>query len=581
MRLFFPIAVAMVSLVFPLSVSAQTKYMYGPDSQEQAGVPKGEVTYFKFTTSKIYPGSDHDCWIYVPKQYDGKTPACVMVFNDGGGYQDRNGQWRTPTVMDNLIAKGDMPVTISVFVSPGVAPAANDKSLPRFNRSVEYDTVDDTYARFISQEILPEVSKKYKLTSDPDGRAICGASSGGIASFTAAWYRPDLFHRVVTFIGSFTDLRGGNTFPSQIRKTEVKPLRIFMQDGSNDQDIYSGAWFIGNNDVAAALRFAGYPVEYVVGDGGHSGEQGGTILPDALRFVWKGYPEPVKPTPSGRQPVTSVLIAGEDWQPVPLGDNVTVSGAIAADPDGNIYVTDSDEKVLYRIGLDGKAATVSSSVGGKVGAVGPDGNIYVIRTHEIVALDKDGKEGEKKPVEVTALTIANDGTLYALNEDGAVLFGKFKEHLQATSSDNVRSQTLLLSPDQSLLFVSPSLDDAKYITSYRITKAGVTDGERYHDLATVYGHTAPFAIGMTADANGWLYVGTETGIQMVDQAGRVNGIILPPPTPKAYPVKGLAFGGEGKSYLYTTAGGKVYRRKTQAKGVVACDTPVKPPAPRL
>ncbi|MDX1934654.1 MAG: alpha/beta hydrolase-fold protein [Capsulimonadales bacterium] len=578
-RKWLPVA-ASVLLLAPwarMPASAQTKYPYGPDSQVQESVPKGEVSYFKFASSRIYPGTERDCWVYVPKQYDGTKPACVLVFNDGGWYQDRNGQWRTPTVLDNLIAKGEMPVTIAVFVNPGVVPSANPNALPRYNRSVEYDSVDDTYARFLTQELLPEVGKKYRLTSDPNGRAICGASSGGIASFTAAWTRPDLFRRVVSFIGSFTDLRGGHTYPTWIRKSEPKPIRVFLQEGSNDQDIYSGSWFIGNNDVAAALKFAGYAVEYVVGDGGHNGEHGAAVLPDALRFAWKGYPAPVVATPSGRQPISSVVEPGETWTAIPLGGEALAGGNLAADPAGNVYVNDGEEKTLYRVAPDGKVTVLSDRIKGRIGAFGPDGKLYVIRSREVVAVGMDGKEGEKRRIEVVSLAFAHDGTMYGLTEDGSVLSGKWAETFRQGVGEHPRSPTLLLSPDQSLLFVAPPPEEGKYVLSYRITAAGVGDGQRYHDLATVYGHSAPFAHGMAADTDGWLYVATEAGVQMLDQAGRVNGILLPPP---GIP-RGLTFGGPGKNYLYVTAGGKLYRRKMRATGVLSCEPPIKPPGPRL
>ena len=168
----------------------------------------------RWTTSKVFPGTERDYWVYVPAQYDGSQPACVMVFQDGEGFVKADGPYRATIVMDNLIHRKEMPVTIGVFINPGIIPAAGENQHPRFNRSFEYDTPSDAYARFLLEEILPEVGKTYKLTNDASGRAICGTSSGGICAFTAAWERPEVFSRVISFVGSFTDLRGGNTYPS-------------------------------------------------------------------------------------------------------------------------------------------------------------------------------------------------------------------------------------------------------------------------------------------------------------------------------------------------------------------------------
>ena len=286
---FLPLAVA--SLLFATlahSAPQDDQYVLGPDSQVKEGVPQGKVTQMPaWTNSKIYPGTTRDWWIYVPAQYKAETPANVMVFCDGGGFVKADGQFRVPVVFDNLIAKGEMPVTIGIFINPGVFPATNPKEKPRSNRSFEYDSLGDVHARFLIEEILPEVSKTYTLTSDPEGRAICGNSSGGICAFTVAWERPDAFRKVVSHIGSFTNIRGGYVYPALVRKSEKKPLKVFLQDGKNDLDNQFGNWPLANQDMAASLKFAGYDFQFVLGEGTHSGKQGGAILPDTLRWLWK------------------------------------------------------------------------------------------------------------------------------------------------------------------------------------------------------------------------------------------------------------------------------------------------------
>jgi enterochelin esterase family protein len=268
---------------------AADEYKPGPDSFRQEGVPQGEVTKYSFTNSAVFPGTVRDYWIYVPKQYDPARPAALMVFQDGGSYQNTNGQYRVSTVFDNLIAKKDMPVTIGLFVNPGVIPATDPGKQERRNRSFEYDSLGDAYAKFLLDELLPEVAKKYNLTTNPDLRAICGASSGGICAFTVAWERPDAFRKVLSHIGSFTNIRGGHVYPALIRKTEKKPLRVFLQDGSGDLDNLHGNWPLANQEMAAALKFKDYDYRFEFGTEGHNGKHGGAILPDSLRWLWRDH----------------------------------------------------------------------------------------------------------------------------------------------------------------------------------------------------------------------------------------------------------------------------------------------------
>jgi enterochelin esterase family protein len=266
----------------------QTKYQLGPDSQRHDDVPRGTVTKHRWE-SKVFAGTVRDYWVYVPKQYDAAKPACVMVFQDGGNYVDEKKDFRVPIVFDNLIHKGEMPVTIGIFINPGVIPSASPGGSPRQNRSFEYDTPSDQYARFLLEEMLPEVGKSFKLTDDPDGRAICGISSGGICAWTVAWEKPDAFRKVLSHVGSFTNIRGGHVYPALIRKTPPKPIRVFLQDGSHDLDNAHGNWPLANQEMAAALKFAKYDYRFEFGDGGHNGQHGGAILPDSLRWLWRDY----------------------------------------------------------------------------------------------------------------------------------------------------------------------------------------------------------------------------------------------------------------------------------------------------
>lgn len=262
-------------------------YQLGPDSAPQAGVPTGTVTKHEWKDSKVFPGTVRDYWVYVPAQYDPVKPAGVMVFQDGGSYVSTNGQFRTTIVFDNLIHRKEMPVTIGIFINPGVIPPAEPGQAPRNNRSFEYDTLSDQYARFLLEEILPEVGKYYNLAKEAKHRAIGGISSGGICAWTVAWERPNEFSNVLSHVGSFTNIRGGHVYPALIRKTERKPIRIFLQDGSGDLDNLHGSWPLANQEMAASLKFAKYDYRFEYGDGGHNGKHGGSILPESLKWLWR------------------------------------------------------------------------------------------------------------------------------------------------------------------------------------------------------------------------------------------------------------------------------------------------------
>ena len=557
---------------------AADDYKLGPDSMQQPDVPKGEVTYFKAKNSKVFAGAEHDVWVYVPKQYAAAKPACVMIFQDGGGFQDRNGGFRVPVVFDNLIAKKQMPVTVAIMINPGVVPASAPNALPRYNRSFEYDDPTDRYARFLLEEILPEVGKKVNLSQNPDDRALCGASSGGICAFVAAWTRPDQFHRVVSFIGSFTDLRGGNTFASDIRKYEPRPLRIFLQDGTADQDIYSGNWYIGNQDVAAALRFARNNVQFVVGTQGHSGQQGASILPDALRWLWRDYPAPIRAATATPQPIMNILLPNEDWQSV---EAPFAAGALAADSAGNVYVSAHPTGHIHKIAPDGTMSLfIDSKQDVSALAFGPDGKLYAAQNtaRRIVAYDANGKESVvAKGVTANGLTINHKGVLYLTDaKDGKIFtLGRDGRKILADSGQP-NASGLALTPDQTLLQVA---SPGKLLTCYQVQPDGLLSAKQeFFDIHIPYSVPTSGADGMTSDTLGWLYVATQSGIQVLDQAGRVNGIIANPDRRAA---SAVVFGGPNHDILTIVADGRIFRRKTKARGVLSSEEPIKPPGPRL
>jgi enterochelin esterase family protein len=261
-------------------------FVPGPDAQRQPGVPQGTVTKAVWR-SAIFPGTLRDYYVYVPAQYKPDSPANVMVFQDGSSYVDEAGDVRAPIVFDNLIRRGQIPVTVGVFINPGYFPPVAEGKDPVSNRSFEYDTLSDQYARFLLEEILPAVGEKVRLTQEAGGRAICGASSGGICSWTVAWERPTAFSKVLSHVGSFADIRGGHVYPTLIRKTPAKPIRVFLQAGADDLDCGWGNWTLANLEMAAALQFVGYDYHLEYGDGAHNYRHGGAILPESLVWLWR------------------------------------------------------------------------------------------------------------------------------------------------------------------------------------------------------------------------------------------------------------------------------------------------------
>ena len=337
--------ITVASLILATGANGE-EYVLGADSMPQEGVPEGKVTAHTWDASRIYPGASHDYWVYVPAQYNGAEPAAVMVFQDGQGYVMREGPVRAPTVFDNLIHRGEMPVTIGIFINPGRPEEERDQ------RSAQYVPIDDTYARFLLEEILPEVGKHYNLVDHAQGRAIGGMSDGGLAAFTAGWHRPDAFSKVVSHVGSYTRLRGGSAYPYLIRKTRdnPKPIRVFIQGGMNDINLAEGSWTLANLSMASALLFARYDHRVEMGEGGHNLLHGGAIFPDTMRWIWRDYPG-VKG--AGDAPSLDAVVGVWDVVTNVLGKDrhsvLTITaegGALAArfhdEKDGEIEATDVD-----------------------------------------------------------------------------------------------------------------------------------------------------------------------------------------------------------------------------------------------
>ena len=304
-----PIAIALL-VVFAASICAAAPtddvYQLGPDSAPHPGVPEGKVVGPTTLPSSVYPNTTRNYWVYVPAQYQPDKAACLMIFQDGHAFVNPKGDYRIPYVFDNLIYRREMPVTIGVFINPGHTPEQKEATDSEWgdrtnNRRVEYNALDDKYSKLIVDELMPALKKQYSISDRPEDRAIAGASSGAICAFTVAWQRPDRFRKVISTIGSFTNIMGGHVYPDLVRSSEAKPIRVFLQDGLNDnrgvrnrggQKQYDPQWdwHAQNIKMAQALTEKKYDVNYTWGIGTHSNKQGGAIMPEMLRWLWRDYP---------------------------------------------------------------------------------------------------------------------------------------------------------------------------------------------------------------------------------------------------------------------------------------------------
>jgi enterochelin esterase-like enzyme len=277
-------------------------YKLGPDSLVQEGVPQGKLVGPKMLPCEVFAGTQHTYWVYVPAQYDAAKPASLMIFNDGQAFIAPEGSIRAPNVLNNLIYRRELPVMIGVFINPGRRPDQPEPTPQNWgdrntNRPTEYNSLDDRYARVICDELLPVLTKEYNISKNPDHHGIGGASSGAIAAFTVAWERPDHFRKVLSMVGSFTNLRGGHVYPEKVRASEKKPIRVFFQDGRNDNRALRADgtytperdWFLQNVRLVEAMEEKGYDVNYVWGIGLHGTKQGGAMMPEMMRWLWRDH----------------------------------------------------------------------------------------------------------------------------------------------------------------------------------------------------------------------------------------------------------------------------------------------------
>jgi len=588
------VVVAVLSIALPRLLPAADDYVLGPESLERApGVPEGRIEEFAFSESTIFPDTHRGCWIYIPAQYDGSKPAALMVFQDGHAYVSTTGQIRAPIVFDNLIAKGDIPVTIGLFVNPGhrggEGPRANGWG-NRNNRSFEYDSLGDAYVRFLDEELIPFVKEKFKLSisDDPSDRAICGMSSGGICAFTAAWERPTSFGKVLSHIGSFTNIRGGHVYPALIRKTERKPIRVFLQDGSNDLNNLHGNWPLANQKMASALAFAGYDFRFEFGDGAHNGKHGGAIFPASLRWLWRPttneLPKPLtKDNLGGDEALSKVLADGGnpgDWEVV--GEGYEFTDAVTSDRGGDVYFCDLPRGRIYRIAATGGAPEVWFDGGLRLSGMkfGPDGKLYAasqgrVDTSErrdeklIVVIDPETKAVETvaRDVQPNDLVVSRSGWIYFTDtRAGTVvrvpLSARDMSRPAPVAGGIHRPNGIALSPDETFLIVSEH-GGVHGWTFLLAADGSLRGGERNIELRTPVGAERSGGDGMTVDVQGRFYITSDVGIQMFDSSGRMGGVIS---KPQEKATVSCAFGGPDRAFLFVCSSDRVYRRKTLTQG---------------
>jgi sugar lactone lactonase YvrE len=608
--------------VAALLAQSPLDYSLGPDSQPQPDVPKGTLTRHVLAAGTFFPGTPHNYQLYVPAQYDPSRPIASMIFLDGSGYAGNN--VRVPVVLDNLIAKRDVPPMIAIFVDPGVMPALSDRAQNRYERIFEYDSLTPRFANFLIDELMPEVARTHNLSKDANDHGIAGISTGGVGAFVAAWNRPDEFRRVITWVGSFGNFRGADRLPGLIRRTEPRPIRVFMQTGRQDLVNYAGSWYLQNPAMAAALEFAGNDVKIELGEDGHSNRHGASILPDTLRWLWRDYPQPitvrepqsgagrgifaqllprreVAPPPQAAAPaaptaappagrgsgprgaVYSLIYRDKPWEQV--GDTYKSAASPAMDKNGDVFFADPASNRIYKSDAARRVSVFKENTGGaRALRVGADGRLYAAQL-SAKRLVSYGPAGDEK---VVAQNIqAND---LALTKDGAIYFvdtaqktvgyidEKGQRRVVYKGSEIMSPTALTLTPDQAMLLVADGMD--RYQWSFQIAADGsLVNGEPFQRVEMPEEGLFSGVGGLTSDSIGYMWAISAMGIQVCEQPGRCSNILNKPEF-SATPMTGIAFGGPDRAWLYVTQGGKVFRRETKRTGVVAWQ-PVKPPQPGL
>lgn len=532
---------------------------YEPPAIKPEEILPGETRQFRFTESKIFPGTVRDVTVFIPAQYDGKKPACVYVKTDGFNPREK-------TLLETMIATKEMPVTVGVFVRPGEVPAPMPGTAGRRNRDFEYDGVSDNNVRFLIEELLPFIAKEYGLNLSTDGndRCMAGGSSGGIAAFTAAWNRPDAFSRVYAASGSWVAFRAGHEFPTLVRKFEAKPIRAFLTTATHDMENAAGDWFLLDLEMDKSLKFSGYDYQFRVIDGRHVAGYG-EHWQEAMAYLWRGWPERVKAGPSAPR-AQEIIVPGEDWQFVAEGFKSTRGPA--CNGSGEVFFADTSNDKIHRIGLDGQVTTFAEDTGNAhCVTVGADGTIFTIseKSGMLMRYDEAGK-GSVMMDDILGHSILArpDGTLYVTtNGDKAHGPGSvwlIKDGKKKRVDDGIKFATgMAYRPDQWLLTVAEG--HSKWVYSYQINADGtLINKEQFFHLHVADWDDDAGAECVCYSLEGRQFIATRSGVQISADDGPTQVIL---PVPDRSRVIGVALGGRDKDVLFAFCGNKIWQRKIQ------------------
>jgi gluconolactonase len=613
----------------PAGGSSPVDYSLGQDSQPHADVPHGTVTRHTLAPGKFFPGTPHNYQLYVPAQYEASRPAAYMIFLDGSGYA--GDAVRVPVVLDNLIARHELPPMLAVFLDPGVMPALSDQAQNRYERIFEYDSLTPRFANFLIGELVPEVAASYNLSKDPNDHGIAGLSTGGVGAFVAAWNRPDQFRRVITWIGSFGNFRGADRLPGLIRRTEPRPIRVFMQTGRQDLVNYAGSWYLENPRMAAALEFSGNDVRIELGEDGHSNRHGASMLGETLRWLWRDYPQPIvvgTPQPGAGRGIFAQLVPRRDMVPVAtappasrggppqnspaaagrgagprgavyalidrdtlweqVGDTYKAPASPALDRDGHVYFADPPGNRIYKSDAAGHVTVFREQTNGaRALRVGADGRLYASQptAQRLVSYGLGGSDNEVRivaqNVRADDMAVTRDGSIYFVDtarKSVGCIDAKGRRRIVYDGGEIMSPTAVTLTPDQAMLLVGDGMD--RYQWSFQIAADGaLVNGEPFQRLEMPEEGLFSGVAGLTMDSLGYMWATSAMGIQVCEQPGRCTNILNKPEF-NATPLTSIAFGGPDREWLYVTQGGKLFRRHTRRTGVVAWE-PVKPPQPGL
>ncbi len=533
---------------------------YTPPSIDPKDIKEGRIEVFQFTQSKIFPGTVREVTVFIPAQYDASKPACVYVRTDGYNPREKAN-------LELAIATKEMPVTVGVFVKPGEVPAPMKGTAGRRNRDFEYDGVSDNKVRFLDEEILPFIAKEFdlKLSTDGNDRCISGGSSGGIAAFTAAWHKPEAFSRVYAASGSWVAFRGGHEFPTMVRKFEARPIRAYLTTATHDMENCAGDWFLLDQEMDKALKFSGYDYQFRIIDGRHVAGYGENWQ-EAMAFIWKGWPEPVKAGASAPR-TQEILIPGEDWKLAAEGFKSTRGASTSAN--GEVFFADTSANKIMRIDLDGSVKEFATNTGNAhCVSVGADGKVYTVseKSGKVMSYDASGK-GSVVLEGLTGHSILAhpNGSLYVTDNDdkkpnngGSVWLIKDGQKKQLDAGIKFATG-MAIRPDQWLLSVAEG--HSKWAFSYQITDDGtLINKERFFHLYVQDWDDDAGAEAACYSAEGRQFIATKSGIQISADDGPTQIILTVPDKGR---VTAVAIGGPDKDTLYAFCMNKIWKRKIQ------------------